>query len=133
MDRILVVEDNRLEMRLMRAFFDQYFNGEFLIDFVSEGETALAYLNKLKYTLVITDLVMPKMDGFELISQIKNLDATIKIIAVSGRHPFFLNLANQLKVEAVFTKPIYKEAFIKTIAAVLEPDSPFKKHLLHSA
>jgi YesN/AraC family two-component response regulator len=120
MKRILVVEDNKLERRLLVQFLISIFGKKAMIDDVSEGGEALSYLSNLEYHLVITDLVMPKVEGLELISKIKRNQYPCKIIAVSGSKPYYLHLAKKMGVQEVFTKPIDNEKFSSAVSELLD-------------
>lgn len=48
------------------------------------GEAGLDHFKRDKYDLVITDIVMPKMDGTEVITEIKKISPSTPIIAISG-------------------------------------------------
>jgi len=85
--KILLVEDNELNMEIaqfmledMGASVDTAENGQIAVDMVSQGS--------VKYDLVIMDLMMPVMDGYEATKAIRNLQdknlANIPIIAMSA-------------------------------------------------
>jgi CheY-like chemotaxis protein len=120
MKRILVVEDNRLERRLLVRLLDTFIGDKAKVDDVSEGASALNYMSNLKYDLIITDLIMPKMEGLELIMQIKRHFADSRIIAISGNLPYYLHLAKNLGVDGIFTKPINGEKFAELVINLLQ-------------
>ncbi|MCD4694163.1 response regulator [bacterium] len=79
--KILIVEDERpmakaLELKLNKSGF--------LAKAVGNGQEAVNLLKKEKFDLVITDLVMPKMDGFGLLEYIKKNKIKIKVIVASN-------------------------------------------------
>ena len=49
-----------------------------------DGAEALKSINTRKVDLIITDLMMPKMDGFEFIQKARQLNANIPIAVISG-------------------------------------------------
>lgn len=51
----------------------------------SDGETGLDSFVSKKFDLVITDIVMPGMDGFQLIREIRKLSAVVPIIVLSAK------------------------------------------------
>jgi DNA-binding response OmpR family regulator len=74
--RILVVDDERdititLQMGLEEDGFD--------VDAFTDPERALSSFKPGIYHLVILDIVMPKMDGFELYEELKKVDPGIKV------------------------------------------------------
>lgn len=80
MKTILVVDDDALMLGVMKDALRR----EYSITCVSNGQEAQDLLTQEKYDLVITDLVMPEMNGIELLMTLQNNDPTQKIIAISG-------------------------------------------------
>jgi CheY-like chemotaxis protein len=84
--RILVVEDHtptRMAMsRLMRQAGAD-------VTTARDGEEALGYLLTQRFDVLLTDLRMPKMDGFELLAQCQSLPNSHRpgrVIAISGEY-----------------------------------------------
>ena len=73
------------------------------------GEVGLEKYFLEKPDLIITDIVMPEKEGIELILTVRNDNATIPIIAVSGGNlgnaNSYLNMAEKLGVNATLAKP----------------------------
>ena len=79
--RVLVVEDEKpvakaLVLKLTRAGFDA--------KAVFDGEEALKTLESERFDLIILDLVMPKMDGFQLLAELQSRKSEIPIIVTSN-------------------------------------------------
>ncbi len=119
MKRILVVDDNRLERRIIVHILHEYFQNEILVDEAPEGLSAIHLLSCLTYDLVITDLVMPKLEGLELIRKIKSKYPASDIIAISGSKPYYLYLAKKMGIAGIFTKPIDRDRFLLCIQEIL--------------
>lgn len=119
MKRILVVDDNRLERRIILHILKEHFSNDIIIDEAPEGLSAVNMLSHTVYDLVVTDLIMPKIEGLELIRKIKSDYPTTRIIAISGGKPFYLYLAKKMGIEGVFTKPIDRKRFIFCIQETL--------------
>ncbi len=67
--RILVVEDNLF----LRELYSDILSGEgYKIEAAQDGEGALAKMKLGGYNLVLLDIIMPKMDGLEVMRQIQN-------------------------------------------------------------
>ena len=81
--RLLVVDDNPEVLKLMRLLLSE----EFDLDFASSGEGALAILRDRAPDLILSDVMMPGMDGQTLCRRIKANDATrhIPVILVTAR------------------------------------------------
>ena len=65
---VLLVEDDEI---LLRALFLLFHKGEYTIASASDGEIALKMTERLKPDLVLLDLLMPKMNGFDYLKSIK--------------------------------------------------------------
>jgi CheY-like chemotaxis protein len=78
---ILLVDDNRLGLVARKSVLEEL---GYRITTALEGVTALESYKAGNFDLVVTDYKMPKMDGLELIRQIRELDANAPIILLSG-------------------------------------------------
>jgi len=98
--RILLVEDEKA-LRLLLAAALEY--NDYEVDIAENGTQAVRYLDDRHYDLVITDYMMPEMDGLELIQKIKKKYPSIPVIAMTGTEPAY----DFLKKEATvcITKP----------------------------
>ncbi|MSR22570.1 MAG: response regulator [Gemmatimonadetes bacterium] len=66
--------------------------------------------NRMRPDLVITDLVMPKMDGLRLIAELMAMNASVRIIAVSGKGPEQLERAKAAGALVALAKPFRRDA-----------------------
>jgi two-component system chemotaxis response regulator CheY len=116
MKKILVVDDNIL----MRKLIIKLFNREYmLIDEAADGQQGLDMVANADYDLVITDIIMPQVEGLEMIMHIRKDNPNMKIIAISGGKPYYLYMAKKLGIEAVFTKPLNQEKFYHAVKDIL--------------
>lgn len=79
--RILVVEDERplaraLELKLSAAGYE--------VEVALDGETGLAKIRQGSYDLVLLDLILPKMDGFKVLEELKNERRDVKVVVLSN-------------------------------------------------
>lgn len=65
---ILIVEDDEV---LLRALYLLFHEGEFTIASATDGETALRMTERLKPEIVLLDLLLPKMNGFDYLKDMK--------------------------------------------------------------
>ncbi len=80
--KILVVEDMTLNQLLMKTLLDDF---GFESDITSNGKLAIEKLATKKYDLILMDLQMPEMNGFEATDYIRNtLKSTIPIVALTA-------------------------------------------------
>jgi len=82
--RILIIEDNRLSREILRSDLERE---GFQVSVAGEGEEGLEKIKNEKIDLVVLDLVLPRLDGFGVISIIKGNPETkyIPIVVFTGR------------------------------------------------
>lgn len=79
--RILLVDDNKLGLIARKAVLEEQGHR---ITTASEGAEALEQFSRGKFDLLITDFKMPRMNGLELIRKVRELNAGLPIILISG-------------------------------------------------
>ena len=103
---LLLANDNADESNLIS---DKFTNDEFIskIDIASNGKDASMLIQENDYDLVILDLVLQEIDGFELIENIKNKNARTKIIVMSSlSSDAFIKKVTSLGVDYFMLKPV---------------------------
>src|SRR5947209_15445722 len=80
--RILIVEDNETAGRQLQKFLQ--LDAEIEVDVTSNGEKAIQALSENNYSIVVTDLRMPRMDGMELIKQVQRRGLPVTVIVTTG-------------------------------------------------
>ncbi|MEA3339290.1 MAG: response regulator, partial [Chloroflexota bacterium] len=85
LDKILVVDDQPLNCRLVKQILAK---SEFTLSFASDGEEGLEKARAELPFLVLSDIMMPRMDGFELCEKLKADDRTkdAAVIFVTAHH-----------------------------------------------
>jgi PAS domain S-box-containing protein len=80
--KVLVVEDIQLNQLLMRTLLDEY---GFECDIASNGKIAIEKMQSKSYDIVLMDLQMPEMNGFEATEYIRNkMNSVVPIIALTA-------------------------------------------------
>jgi CheY-like chemotaxis protein len=79
--RILLVDDNRDGLVVRRSLLEEL---GFKVEIASNGEEALKLFSLASFDVVVTDYRMPRMNGAELIVQIRERDPNARIILLSG-------------------------------------------------
>ena len=115
---ILVVEDDEMMRTLLRRMLERK---GFAVETASDGREALELLRKRPADVVITDMIMPEMDGFELIRTIFADRPGVRIIAISGVEDRinYLKMAVRLGAKAALQKPVEAVQLVETIRRVL--------------
>ena len=117
MFRILVVDDDKNTRRLMRVVLEK--NG-YTVFTASDGEEALARLGEVHVDLVVLDIMMPGIDGYEFTRILRESNDGMPILMVSAkqlpedRHRGFL-----VGTDDYITKPIDEEEMLLRIRALL--------------
>jgi len=79
--RILIVDDNPNMSNLLSDMLEVF---EFDSARAADGEEALSLLNQENFSLIITDLRMPKMGGLELLRSVKEKFPNLPVVVISG-------------------------------------------------
>lgn len=82
--RILIAEDEELVRIALAEVLKPY---DYEIDVVKNGVDAISQINKRAYDLIITDYIMPEMDGLELTRRVKAKYPSIPVVIVTGIGP----------------------------------------------
>ena len=83
MFRILIAEDDR---ELRQLFAHVLSRNGYTVVGVSNGEEALAAMENSFYDLIISDIMMPKMDGYEFTRFVRETDNALPILMVTAKH-----------------------------------------------
>jgi len=127
--RVLIVDDNPLDLELMAAFVRRTLPDS-AIDLATDGFQALLWVGKAMPDILITDIIMPHMDGFEMIRALaeESSRSPATIVAVSSLSPSDLAARGRLLPGVHFmSKPVDQErlaALLRVRANVAEPDLP---------
>ncbi len=78
---ILIVDDNPNMASLLSEMLDVY---DIKSRVTNDGESALRLLDEEQFSLVITDLKMPRMSGTELLAAIKGKHPQLPVVVISG-------------------------------------------------
>ncbi len=79
---ILVAEDDKMLGKIITLFFMQ--NTNWIVDQVEDGVEAIKKIEEREYDLLLTDINMPNMNGYELIESIKDKDIDMPIIIMTA-------------------------------------------------
>lgn len=124
--KILVIEDEENLGQLIQSYLEQH---SFTVTHVRDGESALELLEKELPDLILMDLLLPKLHGFELCKQIRQDDRLrdIDIIIMTAVYKSAMDKmeAKRLEVKIFIEKPVEFDHLLKSINQTLgvKPDS----------
>ncbi len=128
--RILVVDDEEA-IRLVTA--DALQRHGFVVETAENGAEGLVkFLQRGDYAAVMTDLMMPQMNGYEMAREIRRHDPRVPILASSGMTGDSPDTAPgaglaALGIKTLLTKPYAEEQLLRALAAELDPTPVEKK------
>jgi len=121
--RILIVDDNKVNVELLRTQLKPY---QYDVDVSYDGEDALAKIQKTRPDLVLLDLMMPKISGFEICRSIKQNKETqfIPVIVITALQELDDKLkAIELGADDFLVKPINRLELTTRIKSLLHVKS----------
>ena len=117
MFQILVVEDNKNLMRLMKTRLEQ---AGYRVLQAENGQEALEVLEDQHVDLVISDIMMPLIDGFELIESLREANFKMPILIVTAKEDFEdKEKGFRLGTDDYMVKPIDMNEMILRVTALL--------------
>lgn len=111
---ILVVDDSAVPRAKLKKLFEAQ---GYQVTVANDGVQALEAIAKTRFSVVITDLEMPHMDGFELIAAIQgSLDTEdIPVIAITGHEEMQARVHNIQGLYGIFKKPWNDRELLKRV------------------
>jgi CheY-like chemotaxis protein len=88
--------------------------------FAADGQAALRIWRNSAVDLVVTDIVMPGLNGVELLETLKREDPGVLVIAMSGISAKNLNKAARSGAVAILTKPVNPQELLTEISGALK-------------
>ena len=92
----------------------------FQVDAYSSPTLALANFKPNCYDIILTDIRMPRMNGFELVEEIRRRDCRIKICFISSFTEYYKSMADNLKLRCFIQKPVVITEIIDQIKMELQ-------------
>jgi YesN/AraC family two-component response regulator len=106
--KVLVIDDETATLTMFRLFLSAYGYQVFVAD---DGESGLELVRQHRPDIVFTDLKMPKMDGFQVLKEIKRMAPGTEVIVITGHGDMDL-IVQALNLDATdfINKPIKRTA-----------------------
>ena len=120
MNKILIIDDDPLVLGYMKKLL---IREGYNIVTASDGKIAKRIIESESFDMIITDILMPEIDGIEIITFIKKMNLDIKIITVSGggkiSGPEYLELTQGLGAHLTFAKPFDEQEFLIGVKSLI--------------
>jgi two-component system response regulator ResD len=115
--KILVVDDHAPTRALIRAVLEREQNKFEIHDAASGSECLQIFDRKGPFDLVLLDVEMPDIDGFQVCRAIRNVDKRVPIVFVTGRTEFKdYNQGRDVGGDSYLVKPISRTALRSIVA-----------------
>ncbi len=117
--KILIVDDNKKFLNMLSEFLTE---NNIVVEVSDNGGEALKKFTDFIPDIVVTDIVMPDIDGIELLLQLRKTNPDVKVIVMSGGNrghaDAYLHMADKLGANAVLSKPFELEELMQAIKKV---------------
>jgi CheY-like chemotaxis protein len=132
MSRILIIDDEPSVRRALRRILEKSGHE---IEEASDGAAGVVACAASEPDLIITDIIMPKMNGIDAVTAIRQAHPNVRILAISGGGNFepqsykpesittsaYLAAAERSGADAVMTKPFDRAQLMEKVDALLAP------------
>ncbi len=117
MTKILLAEDDNDMRRFLEKALD---NAGYQVVAYDNGASAYDRLREEPFTLLLTDIVMPEMDGIELARRATEIDPDMKVMFITGFAAVALNPDSKAPKDAkVLSKPFHLRDLVNEVEKML--------------
>lgn len=123
--RILVIDDDIGTLQIMKTYLEP----EYAVGIVKSGKFALDYIREYETDMILLDVAMPVMDGFQTLRAIRNVEEGINVpvIFVTGSNSRSVVLESLCSgVDAYLVKPVKKEQLLLKVKEVFDSQNHMK-------
>ena len=124
--RILVVDDEKINIQVLA---NHLFLQHYLVDIASNGVEALCKISKNNYDLILLDVMMPKMSGYEVCKKIREVSSIYDmpvIMLTAKNHPQDIVVGFDVGANDYITKPFEKNELLARVKTMLSLKSAVK-------
>lgn len=120
--RILLVDDDPQVLAMLTQLLSR--NG-YAVHAAGNGKQAMRILRDEEVDLLVTDIIMPEVEGLELITTVRRQYPGLKIVVISGGSPIMdpkmpLYLGKKLGANLTFRKPFKHREFLDALESLLD-------------
>lgn len=114
--KVLVVDD---EVKLADALGELFRRNKFIVDVVYDGEDGYFYAKKGDYDVVVLDVMLPKMDGFEVVYRLRQSKINVPVLMLTAKE----DVSSRVKgldcgADDYLTKPFATEELLARVRAL---------------
>ena len=113
---LLAEDDDAMRVYLERALV----NAGYAVDAVDRGTSAVPLLENNSYDLLLSDIVMPEMDGIELAQRCNEISPETKVMFITGFAAVTLKASREQPHAKVLSKPFHLRDLVLEVERVLE-------------
>jgi DNA-binding response OmpR family regulator len=121
MPKILLVEDDDQLRGMLKLLLT---SAGYEVSEATNGKRVCDMHQQQRFDLVITDLVMPDIDGLAVIMELRRIDRDVRIIAMSGggqgKGEDYLRIAQKLGAHLTLSKPFGNQEFLEAVRLALD-------------
>ena len=112
---LLAEDDDAMRVYLERALV----NAGYAVDAVDRGTSALPLLEENSYDLLLSDIVMPEMDGIELAQHCNEISPATKVMFITGFAAVTLKASREQPHAKVLSKPFHLRELVDEVERVM--------------
>lgn len=126
--KILLAED---EKELSNALVMLLSHNNYVVDAVYDGEDALSYAQEIDYDIIILDIMMPKLNGYQVLSKLREKNCKAPILMLTAKsHVDDKVTGLELGADDYLTKPFEMKELLARIKALLRRPQNFNADIL---
>ena len=114
----LIVDDDATIRNLLGAVMRRF---GFECDFAPDGAFAIERLSARAYSIMLLDLMMPNIDGFGVLAEMRRRGDSTPVIVITAAGPRRINDLDMSMVAGVLNKPFELSDLVDTVSAICEP------------
>ena len=120
----LIVDDDATIRNLLGAVMKRF---GFECEFASDGAVAIERLAGRAYSIMLLDLMMPNVDGFGVLAEMRRRSLSTPVIVITAAGPRRINDLDMSLVAGVLNKPFELSDLVDTVSAICEPRARSEK------
>jgi len=124
MKKILIADDEEIIRTTLEGLLKK--SGDYELDFAVDGAEAVLKAKDGLYDLLLLDLNMPKLDGYEVLKQVRAMYPEMPVVFITGtgEPKKIMESIAQYKLTAFIEKPFTLDRVLDIVAKALKPKKP---------